>query len=299
MKNNIIHFSIIISCLTIALIIAALFTFTQKPNEPDQLGVSTTLKTIPSTEFNKYLFEKNIQQAISAPKKINEKLSGAVIPHHDTAGTMIADLFINASQQGIEHIIIVGSNHQDLGPSNILTTQLSWETAFGIVENNSELTNKIIEEKVAVDNKSFEKEQSIYVLMPFIKSFLPNAKVSSIILKKSTTQDEEQNIANLLAPLLNDKTLLVASVDFSHYLPRPVAEQKDAETLDLIMKKDLRNLYKLNSDHLDSPSSISVLLQAMQKIGKDTIKVSEHSNSDKIQNINSGNTTGYYHLIFY
>jgi AmmeMemoRadiSam system protein B len=267
-------------------------------NSKSVLAVTKDSYNLP--EFEKELFDKNITKAKANPYEINQKIIAAVIPHHATSGFMIADLFQKASAQGVEKIIIIGPNHEEKGSANLLTTDSNWLTPAGILNTNSHIVNSLIKTgSVKKDIPVFEEEQSVYVLTPYIKTFLPDSDIIPIIVKKNTSLQEEINLVNNIESLIDEKTLIVASVDFSHYLDKLSADQKDQQTIELIKKQDLASLHNLTSDNLDSPSAISIMLQLMNKLAKKEMKVVDHKNSDEIQGTKTDSTTSYYYLTFH
>lgn len=269
-------------------------------SKQQQQVLAVTKNSFKLPEFDKELFDKNINRVKVNPYQINHKIVAAVIPHHPPAGFMIADLFQKAASQGIKKVIILGPNHEELGSSSIHTTGSNWLTPFGLVLTNETLVNKIAETNVArKDPTVFEYEQSIYALTPYIKFYLPDADIVPILFKKSASISEQEKLINSLTSIIDGETLIVASVDFSHYLDKQTANQKDEETLELIKKQDLTTLQTLTSDHLDSAPSISVVLQLMNKLEKNKMNVIDHKNSDDIYGVLSPATTSYFYITFH
>ncbi|NBS41767.1 hypothetical protein EBS80_03840, partial [bacterium] len=62
------------------------------------------------------------------------------------------------------------------------------------------------------------------------------------------------------ADILPDDALVIASVDFCHYLPADATASMDAETLSYVADRNYTQLERLHSDHLDSPFALIAYL---------------------------------------
>lgn len=253
----------------------------------------------------KFYEDKLFLEGIAFSKEKNipvgNYIYGGVIPHHLLPGFIIADFFASLSRQKVRTILLIGPNHPDLGSSRILTSLQGWETPFGVVEPNREIISRLIESKVTqVDEEVLENEHSVAGMMPFISYYLPKTTVVPIILKSSTNFEEVKTLAGQLRNYLEKReAILVAPVDFSHYLTSREADEKDRETLSLIEGFDQAKLLTLGSDHLDSPASITAIMLSLKGLGKNKMDVIYHTNSGKIQKDALEKTTSYFSMVFY
>ncbi|OGY20981.1 MAG: AmmeMemoRadiSam system protein B [Candidatus Woykebacteria bacterium GWB1_45_5] len=223
-----------------------------------------------------------------------------MIPHHLLPSFMIADFFNRLSAQEPNTIILLGPNHDELGDFEVLTSLYGWQTPFGTVEPNDAIINSLINNNLAkVDEDVLAKETSVSAIVPFIKFYLPKAKVVPLILSARMTQDETRTLANDLKNRLSNKTVIVAAVDFSHYLTSPLAKEKDELTWQVMKNFDYRQLFTLNNDYLDNPPSIATLLMAMQKRGTTNFDLLYHTNSGELLKDSSISTTSYFSIDFH
>ena len=98
---------------------------------------------------------------------------------------------------------------------------------------------------------------------------------------------------------MNKETVLVAPVDFSHYLRNKEAQEKDNITLEVLKNYDYRQLFALNNNYIDSPPSIAVLLMVMQKLGTTQMDVLYHTNSGELQKDDYIETTSYFSITYH
>ena len=71
----------------------------------------------------------------------------------------------------------------------------------------------------------------------FIAKTWPKATIVPIILKSKVTRSESEKLGLLLAQKLPENTLVLASVDFSHYLPELAADFHDETSEEVILAK--------------------------------------------------------------
>ncbi|KUO50233.1 MAG: hypothetical protein APF76_11005 [Desulfitibacter sp. BRH_c19] len=258
---------------------------------------TTQTSVYPNVFFEPKSFSYNVD--FSEINNNGVHIDGAVVPHHLLAHELIEGVFHELYSQQPSTIILVGPNHFNKG-EKILTTTLGWQTPFGIVKSNRE----IIEELTAlglvkVTEKVFDSEHSMGSLMPFIKYYLPDTKVVPIILHHDVSRQEAMNLGISIAEFLkDDKCIIIASVDFSHYLTRDEAQKRDRETIHALYSKNLGRIFSMGNEYLDSPASIGVLFSAMENLEVNEFKMLDNTNSGILLNNDIIETTSYVTLIF-
>jgi MEMO1 family protein len=93
-------------------------------------------------------------------------------------------------------------------------------------------------------------------------------------------------------------TLILDSVDFSHYLTAAQAERNDKKTLDIMQRFDYPSLFTLNNDYVDSPPSIGVFLMAMQALGATDSTMLYNTNSGFLEGNDYIQTTSYFSIMY-
>lgn len=261
---------------------------------------SLTGQTLSTSKFfDQALFNEGVRVTSKQNTSFSEKVGGGVVPHHLLASRLIADFFSGLSQKNYKTLVLLGPNHDEKG-GKILTSSLTWNTPFGSVMADTEIVNFLLTKNIAQEDlEVFSEEHSLAILIPFIKFYLPDTKVVPIILRKTTTKEEIASLAEALKNFYSEEKLIIASVDFSHYLNSEQAKSKDEVTLKYMQTFDYEKLLNLSSDYIDSPPSIVGLLMTMQKIRKTKMKVIENTNSGEILNDQSIPSTSYFSIIYY
>lgn len=286
---------IIIIALSLAIIIGGVWALGKSES---QQSYKRAELTHPNSFFDSryFNFSREPLQNAGASKT---KVHGAVVPHHLLAYELIAEVFSQLKEDKPSVIILIGPNHDNEG-EKILTSTWGWETPFGTVEANTEIIESLVKNSpVKINDGIFSTEHSMGALMPFIKYFFPEAQVVPIIFHYNLKDEEAQSLSDQLANIVKEKEALVmASIDFSHYLTNQEAQAKDQETLEIIRTKNIPRLLSLGDDYLDSPGALATLLYTMERLDINEPKILQNTNSGILMGNDLIETTSYITMIF-
>ncbi|UWG97986.1 AmmeMemoRadiSam system protein B [Dehalobacter sp. DCM] len=234
----------------------------------------------------------------SANPAINGRIVSAVIPHHLTAARLISDVLQLLAPQKPDVIILIGPNHTNKG-NPIITGTYGWQTPEGVVQTDPGIVDLLLSQHLAVkDEETLSTEHAIGSLVPLIRHYLPDTRIVPIILHHGVSRQEVEALLDVLQPVLTERSVLMASVDFSHYLTRNEAQLKDQETLTYMKQFNYPALFRLNSDYLDSPASLTAAFLLAQKQGINTFTLLENTNSGIIMQNDTMETTSYFTMVF-
>lgn len=215
----------------------------------------------------------------------------AVVPHHNLVASqrqsMLAEL---AAHSQPETIILVSPNHYDLGTASVLTTDRVWS-----INNNqtniypdTDLVEELHTAGVArLEDTPFDNEHGIKNLLDDIHSYFPQAKLLPLILKSTTTQEEEWATLQTLVANCPDCGV-IASVDMSHYQPAAVADMHDVKTLRALTTLDEDEAWEVE---VDSNASLVFLVQWAKAHEANRFTLFDHTNSGVIANNPDTETT--------
>ncbi|MFA6294792.1 MAG: AmmeMemoRadiSam system protein B [Candidatus Paceibacterota bacterium] len=287
-----------------SILICIIFIFVVYPTTEVKFKEENLNKSIASSTHQAYFFDSStftdaIEKVKYSDKNYPKPIIGGVVPHHLLPSFIIADFFKNLAKQKPETIILIGPNHYELGEEPILSSTSGWETPFGIVEPDIEFVRELNDKKILyLDEEVLDKEHSIGSIVPFIKYYIPDAKVVPIILSGNLEMEQIKNMVETLVPRINKKTVILASMDFSHYQDKSQAEINDEITLKLMRAKDYEKIINLNSAYVDSPPSIIALLMVMEKKGIDDFDLIYHTNAGEILHSQFYEVTSYFSFAF-
>lgn len=292
--NKIIAFLI---CISIVLSACSL----KEHSEPENISLEYI-----STKYNECLpFEINLfyngleNSKTIAKEDCYSNTKGIISTHHLLASDIIHNLFKSIEANHYDNIVIIGPDHSSRRGNDIIISDNAWSTPFGIVEINMKYNEKLSTfPLVKTDNEFMESEHSNSALIPFIKYYFPDAKLNTIALPTTLTIKESTDFGNLLAETLDsENTLLLASIDFSHYLSFSEASLHDVETFTSISDMDFEKISRYTNDNLDSPETLIAFLTYVDSLAcyKHLL---ENKNSAHYAKPDEEGTTSYFTMVY-
>jgi hypothetical protein len=109
-------------------------------------------------------------------------------------------------------------------------------------------------------------------------------------------EEEVLKLSEWLNKNLSDNDLVLASVDFSHYQSKEMADFHDQSSFATINNFDLNNVYDLE---IDSPSSIYLMLDLMKKRGYEKTERFAHTNLQDFMKAYQKRTTSHQFIGFF
>lgn len=222
----------------------------------------------------------------------NQNIRGIIVPHHLLASNLIANVFYSISSEKPITVVVISPNHFFAGQGQIISSLHDWQTPYGILESDKNLIKQLqANQLLNIDEPPFEKEHGISNLVAFIKKVLPNARIVPLIVKDTLSLKESEIFADNISKILPEGTLLIASLDFSHYLPSQIADFHDAKSLAVLTNFDYEGINFLD---VDSRPSLRIFLKYLDSKGAITFNLLDHSNSAYIlKDENISETTSY------
>jgi len=204
-----------------------------------------------------------------------EDIFGAVLPH---AGYVYSGQVAGAAVSRIrfkDTFIIIGPNHTGLGKPFSIMAKGSWKTPLGEVPIDTDMAKRLISAStyLSEDEDAFAEEHSIEVQLPFLQFFKKDIKFVPIILASYPDPEVYIEMGNQLARALSEteeKAVIIASSDMTHYQPKTTAQTKDAHAIDAILALDPEELYRRVQEYDISMCGYApamVMLQAANVIG--------------------------------
>jgi MEMO1 family protein len=170
--------------------------------------------------------EKSLQEMVNGflSKADKGKGDGTLIalisPHagYIYSGQVAAHGFRQIQGNDIRNIIILGASHRSAFKGASVYVKGSFRTPLGDVKINEKLARSLLNESADIkfSPEAFEKEHSIEVQLPFLQTVLKDFTIIPILIGSPTKQTFDHLIARL-TDIVDEKTLILASTDLSHY----------------------------------------------------------------------------------
>jgi len=206
--------------------------------------------------LNSEMLKKQIKSCIDSkigPKKIKEeKFIAAVVPHagYPYSGPVAAWTYSKIKKC---NYIILGPNHSSFGSNFGVMREGVWKTPLGSANIDDTTAKKLIENcpLLEYDILSHESEHSIEVQLPFLQyRFKEDFKFIPICVMNEFPSfdflEECKVVGKSIAKIVNkDKKnwIIIASSDFSHYIPYDFAYTTDKYVIDAILKLDEKDFF--------------------------------------------------------
>ncbi|MCR5290973.1 MAG: AmmeMemoRadiSam system protein B [Treponema sp.] len=245
----------------VTLILAAFF-ITSCVSVKQSDGVTVAYQYKDDTSMWNHLF--SLSSAYLVPQ---EKPVSVIVPHHDITVKQQNSIYKAVSKlMQPEVIVVIGPDHYEKGLSSIAVpaSDVLFTAPNGTFETDLALIEKLkndsrLSSAVSIQSEMWEFDHAIYSHTPFLKKYFPHSKILPVLLKPLASDDEFEdfkNLADFLYENLPESSLVIASVDFSHYqIPRMTALH------DYVTKNTIQNRESVRHVEIDSPETISCIMR--------------------------------------
>jgi len=232
---------------------------------------------------------------------IQDIVSG-VVPHHLLAEEIIEDFFSYISfQEKPKTIVILSPDHFQSGilmeSNSFITIGLEGDDKeFNNLKVDTLLWGKIFKEnKMALNNSAVIVEHGIITLLPYIKKYFPETSILPILIPADITKEQVEQLVKTIDENTLLDTIVVASVDFSHYLPSQAADFHDAKSIRVLLNFEEENFKNIEVDCWQALYAARLFAKLQQK---ETPHIMAHKNSADFLNLELEETTSYFSVVF-
>jgi hypothetical protein len=164
---------------------------------------------------------------------------GAVVPHagYVYSGPVAAHVYGQIAKEGFpETFVIIGPNHHGTGSGVAMTTE-DFITPLGTCQVDRELAKKL-SGWVDDDPRAHVREHSVEVQIPFLQYFSKQVKFLPITMLFQDFETAKELGVRLRKACQGKDFIVIASSDFSHYVPPSIAQKQDRAVIDKILALD-------------------------------------------------------------
>jgi AmmeMemoRadiSam system protein B len=221
-----------------------------------------------------------------------KRVYGGVVSHHiPTTIPKLVDFYRRLkATQTVNNFIIIGPDHTDAGREPISISNASFFTIYGEVIPINNLAQKLNSKNlVNIDEAPFDLEHSVGSQILIISKIFPDSRVTPIIVRSDVSENQARALGQTLSSYIDDETVVIVSVDFSHYLSTNQAMPLDQISGEVLQNLDLGALSLVT---VDSVKSTMIFMEIMNiNDARDTDNFTVLNTNDLMQN--SDYTTGY------
>lgn len=184
-------------------------------------------------------------------RSTSRRVRAVIVPHagYRYSGPIAAHAFARvAHDRPPGSVLVLGVDHHGLSRGAALSDR-SWLTPLGPTAVDHDLVRALARAPIEVDEEAHRHEHSIEVELPFLEYVLPKPRFAALMVGFGPFGFLEEVGAVVRDALRGRDVLLVASTDFSHYVPKTTAERLDRMAIDAILARDPRRLYDTVREH--------------------------------------------------
>ena len=205
--------------------------------------------------------ERELEAFLMLPEKTVSNPKAIIVPH---AGYMFSGKTASHSFKQIEpdinKVIILGTPHHHFLQGASICNYEFFRTPLGDIKVNPQ-TKELLKEKNIFDIPEADlQEHSIEIELPFLQRVLKDFSIIPIIVG----QTDYKEFAYVLEKLIDDKTLIVVSVDLSHFHKYGSAKILDKYSIDAILNLEIE---KIEEAEIDSPFAVMSLMDIAKRKG--------------------------------
>jgi AmmeMemoRadiSam system protein B len=178
-------------------------------------------------------------------RSTDRRVRAAVVPHagYVYSGPIAAHAFAAiAAERPPSTVLILGVNHTGRGAPAALSSR-DWLTPLGRVPVDRDLVHALDHRPVEVDETAHSREHSIEVELPFLQYVLPFPRFAALTVSMGPVGFLADVAAVVRRAIQGRDVLVLASTDFSHYIPAEKAQKIDRRAIDQILARDPAGLY--------------------------------------------------------
>jgi len=238
---------------------------------------------------SKTILEASLKNYIEGAGRVSTEgdIFALVVPHagYQFSGPVAAHAFKAVGTTKPDTVIILGFSHRNFFDGISVYDRGAFATPMGELPVDAVLARDLMakNQRISFYPDVFSGENSIEMMLPFIKFLFPKAKIVPVIFGTRNI-DDATILADAISASIGGKSgyLVVASTDLSHYHPYDEAVKIDKRTIALLEKMNGYDLYdeaEAERCELCGVMPVTAALLAAEKMGYNKIKILDAENS--------------------
>jgi len=168
-------------------------------------------------------------------KTVDDNIAAIIVPHagYVFSGEVAASAYAKINpNKSFSKVFVIGTSHRTILNGASIYNKGDYKTPLGIVEVDTELANRLIQENRIIKYvpTAHETEHSLEVQLPFLQHRLKKPFRIVPIIIGTRSAENCKKLAEILKPHFIPDNLFVISSDFSHYPSYNDAVKYDSET---------------------------------------------------------------------
>ena len=213
------------------------------------------------------------------------RLIAMISPHagYRYSGQVAAYGYSQVKDSGIKKVFLIGPSHHEAFRGASVFVKGKFRTPLGDLVIDEKLAKELLSETADVrfHAGAFEKEHSLEVQLPFLQRTLKDFTIVPILVG-SPTKETVDHLITKLADMADEKTLIIASTDLSHYHGYSKAVEMDSRITSAIERlslSDAGQLIRSGESELCGMYPVVITMEAARRAGANVGMLFNYANS--------------------
>jgi len=221
-------------------------------------------------------------------KKRYDNVFAIIAPHagYIYSGKTAAYAYNTIKGKDYTRVIVLSPSHREYFQGNSVYFGDAYKTPLGEIEIDKEFRDKIINSGSTIFSSSngHKEEHALEVHLPFLQSVLSDFKLVPIVMGNQS-EASIADLAKTLAENVDDKTLIVASTDLSHFYSKKKTDELNSLVEECINNFDYEKLFsdlEFENCHACGGGLVVTALKAASLCGRTNAEVLNRSDSGDV-----------------
>ena len=238
--------------------------------------------------------------------KIEGEILGLIAPHagYMYSAQVAAGAYRQLIDRNIDTVAVISPSHREYFREISVYDGFAYETPFGYVPIDRERTNELAEmsDQIILSEKGHRyEEHALEVQLPLLQKAIGSFQLIAVVIGDQNQENIDDLATGLAVILKEQKCLIVASSDLSHFYHSDKARVLDKTVCDDVEKFDENGLWgHLNSGvcEMCGGGPVIATMKACRLLGADKSKVIQYRTSGDVTG-DYNEVVGYLSAVFY
>ena len=253
----------------------------------------------------KYMVDFLLKNADVSDEKLNLDIAGIIAPHagYVYSGQAAAYAYKTVLDKSYDTVVVISPSHREYFPGISIYNGDAYETPLGIINIDKEKREELVfNSRYFFESENGHKdEHALEVHLPFLQRALKSDFKLIPLVMGDQKEGYINELADKISEIYDEKTLIVASSDLSHYYPASYAEKLDTRIEKRINNFDFEGLYKDINRKLSEACGAGPMVAMMKGLkhsGKENAEVLVRTNSGEVSR-DFSEVVGYLSAVIY
>ncbi len=182
-------------------------------------------------------------------KSVDGRLVALIAPHagYPYSGPIAGHTYKQLENRDIETVILIGPSHHAAFNGVSVYEKGKMKTPAGMIKIDDKITRALLNKEADVTfyPEAFEKEHSLEVQLPFIQRVFKQVKIVPVLVG-APTRKSFNFLTDKITEIMrkNEKVIIIASTDLSHFHDYYTAVKMDMKTIDAVERMSANDAEK-------------------------------------------------------